>query len=265
MSDILVEVARGGAVEIVTINRPDALNSLSMPLTAELESYFRRLAKRPEVRVVILAAAGRAFCAGVDLKGWKKPEEKSASYHYLATQTSIGDIYRAMRACPQPIIACAAGAACGGGFSLLLASDIRIAAPNLRMNAAYIRIGLGGCDMASSYLLPRLVGKALASELLLTGRFIDAERSLRLGLVNDIVSEEGLMDAALAYADDMLATSPLGLRLTKQALDLNVDAPSMDAAMALEDRQQVLLAGTADAREAVDAFVAKRAPDFVGN
>ena len=169
---------------------------------------------------------------------------------------------RAVRACPQPIIALAQGAAAGGGLSLLLASDVRYAAPDFRCNAAYIRIGLGGCDMASSYFLPRLVGASLAAEMILTGRFVAAERALSSGLVSEIVEPEALLDHGLALAHDMLATSPYGLRLSKQALSLNIDAQSLEAAMAIEDRQQVILSATEDYKEAITAFVEKRPPSY---
>jgi enoyl-CoA hydratase/carnithine racemase len=176
----------------------------------------------------------------------------------------IGNVIRAMRAAPQPIVALGHGAACGGGFSLLLASDIRFGAPTLRMNAAYIKIGLGGCDIGSSYLLPRLVGASVASELILTGRFIDAERALRVGLLSDVVPEEALLETGLALAREMLETLPNGLRMTKELLSLNIDAPSMEAAMAAEDRQQVLLSATLDHAEAMNAFIEKRTPDYTG-
>ena len=223
--------------------------------------YFGGLADRPEVRVVILRGAGRGFCAGLDIQEDRTSDETPV-LRTLRTQTRIGNIYRKMRACPQPIVALGHGAACGGGLSLLLASDVRYAAPSFRANAAYIRIGLGGCDMASSYFLPRLVGASLASEMILTGRFIDAERALRAGLVSEIVEEAALLDRGLALADEMLATSPYGLRLSKQALNLNIDAQSLDAAMAIEDRQQVILSATEDHREALAAFLEKRAPDY---
>ena len=132
------------------------------------------------------------------------------------------------------------------------------------MNAAYIKIGLGGCDMGSSYFLPRLVGSSLASELILTGRFINAERALRLGLLSDVVAEDQLLETGLALAGEMLLTSPNGLRMSKQALNINIDAPSLDAAMAVEDRQQVILAATEDARVAMTAFLEKRPPSYRG-
>lgn len=263
MADIL-DIQSKGAIEIVALNRPDQLNALSPDLVDKLSSYFEALHQRPEVRVIILRANGRAFCAGLDLKGWSPASGATPILSAQSTQKRIGDVFRRMRSCPQPIIACGHGAACGGGFSLLLAADVRLAAPDLRMNAAYIRIGLGGADMGSSYFLPRLVGRSLASELLLTGRFINAERALRAGLVSDIVPHEELLDAALALAEDMLLATPAGLRLTKQALELNTDAQSLEAAMAIEDRQQVLLSMTPDAQEARRAFLEKRKPNYAG-
>jgi enoyl-CoA hydratase/carnithine racemase len=259
VSELLIETR--GQVEIVTLNRPDRLNALNEGLVDELNAYFGGLADRPEVRVVILRGAGRGFCAGLDIQEDRSSGETPV-LRTLRTQTRIGNIYRKMRACPQPIIALGHGAACGGGLSLLLASDVRYATPDFRANAAYIRIGLGGCDMASSYFLPRLVGASLATEMILTGRFIDAERALRAGLVSEIVDEDALLERGLALADEMLATSPHGLRLSKQALNLNIDAQSLDAAMAIEDRQQVILSVTEDHREALTAFLEKRAPEY---
>nr|WP_221235048.1 enoyl-CoA hydratase-related protein [Sphingopyxis panaciterrulae] len=250
-----------GAVEIATLNRPERLNALNGDLVDELNAYFGGLAERREVRVVILRGAGRGFCAGLDIQEDRATDETPV-LRTLRTQTSIGNIYRKMRACPQPIIALGHGAAAGGGLSLLLASDVRYAAPSFRCNAAYIRIGLGGCDMASSYFLPRLVGASLAAEMILTGRFIDAGRALSAGLVSEIVDEDELLDRGIALAGEMLATSPHGLRLSKQALNLNIDAPSLEAAMAIEDRQQVILSATEDHREALAAFLEKRTPAY---
>lgn len=265
MSDTLL-IERRGDIEIATLNRPDALNSLNAELTQTLNDYFGGLAERLDVRVVILRGAGRAFCAGLDIKSSMdgKTSDETPVLRTLRTQTNIGNIYRKMRACPQPIIALAQGAACGGGLSLLLASDVRIAAPSLRANAAYIKIGLGGCDMASSYFLPRLVGASLASEMILTGRFIHADRALSSGLVSDVVDEDKLLDAGLALAHEMLLTAPWGLRLSKQALGLAIDAPSLEAAMAVEDRQQVVLGATQDHIEAMTAFLEKRRPTYSG-
>lgn len=254
-----------GAIEVVTLNRPEVLNALSPVMVGELLTYFGELEDRSEVRVVVLRAEGRAFCAGLDLKGWERPEGRTQGRHGMNTQIMIGNIYRRMRACPQPIIALGQGAAAGGGMSLLLAADVRYGTPTLRMNSAFIRMGFSGCDMGSSYFLPRMVGSSLAAEMLLTGRFIDAERAWRHGLISEIVDESALLETGLRLAAEMLENSPEGLRMTKKVLGLNIDAPSLDAAMALEDRQQILLSTCADQQEAVRAFLEKRKPVFSDN
>jgi enoyl-CoA hydratase len=154
------------------------------------------------------------------------------------------------------------GAACGGGFALALASDVRLAGESARMNAAFIRIGLSACDMGVSYFLPRLVGGSVASELMLTGRFIEAERALRVGLVSKVVPDDALEGEAAALAREMLAATPLGLRLTKECLNASVDAPSLESAIAMEDRNQVLCTQTRDFREGIAAFLEKREPHY---
>jgi enoyl-CoA hydratase/carnithine racemase len=262
MSEQPITIDARGAIEVVSLNRPTKLNAMDEPLIRALLAYFTELREREEIRVVILRAEGRAFCAGLDLAGWPKDESAGPVHQVWRTQRLIASVMQAMRKCPQPVIACAQGPACGGGFSLLLASDVRYAAPDLRMNAAYIKIGLGGCDMGASYFLPRLVGASVASEYLLTGRFMTANKALICGLVSEIVPVDTLLDKALALADEMLLTSPMGLRLTKDALNLNIDAASMEHAFALEDRQQVLLSGTADSLEARQAFFEKRDPQW---
>jgi enoyl-CoA hydratase/carnithine racemase len=263
MSYETLKMDRRGAIEIVSLNRPEALNAISPGMAEELTDYFEGLKARLDIRVVILRAEGRLFCSGADL-GTNAFAEAGAgrAKRQMAMQKIYSGIVRAMRGCPQPIIALIHGAACGGGMSLALASDIRYAAPNARMNAAYIRVGLGGCDMGAGYLLPRLVGLSNASEFLLTGRFIDAHRALRMGLVSEVVPEDQLLATGLALAGDMLKTAPMGLRLTKETLNAQIDAPSLDAGLLLEDRQQVILLETADHKEAVKAFLEKRAPVY---
>ncbi|NWG54719.1 MAG: enoyl-CoA hydratase/isomerase family protein [Hydrogenophilaceae bacterium] len=256
-------VERKGPVAHVTLNRPESLNALNRELTDALTACFEGFYRDYDIRVVVLKGAGRAFCAGLDLKGYDAaPRDQRSVQHGFDTQTRIRDIYKAMRRCPQPIVALVHGAACGGGFSLALASDIRIAGESARMNAAYIRIGLTGCDMGSSYFLPRLVGQTMASELLLTGRFVEAREAKEIGLVNRVVPDAQMEEAAAPLIEAMLANTPMGLRLTKDAINFSIDAPSMDAAMAMEDRQQVLTAQTHDHREALSAFLEKRPPNY---
>lgn len=258
-----LKLERRGAIEILSLSRPEALNALSPEMIGEIGDYFRGLASRLDARVVIVRGEGRHFCAGADLDSVAFVEAGGGrAQRQMAMQRLYSGAVRAMRACPQPIVALVHGAACGGGFSLALAADVRYAAPNARMNAAYIRVGLGGCDMGAGYLLPRLVGLSNASEFLLTGRFIDAERALRMGLVSEVVAEDKLLEAGLALAEDMLKAAPMGLRMTKESLNAEIDASSLEAALAIEDRQQVILIETADHREAVAAFREKRAAVF---
>lgn len=256
---ILVE--RKGEVDWVTLNRPEILNAISTEMVTELRDYFGGLSAEASVRIVVLRGAGRAFCAGLDVKAFSSRVEQPFSGG-MGFQSYLSEVYVMMRRCPQPIIALIQGAACGGGMSFALASDIRIAGESARMNAAYIRVGLSACDMGSSYFLPRLVGTSVASELLLTGRFIDAERSLRTGLVSEVVPDDRLDAAAQTYIEEMLGTSPMGLRLTKEGVNMAIDAPSLEAAMAIENRNQLLCVQTRDAQEGMRAFVEKRPPVY---
>ncbi|NBC23401.1 MAG: enoyl-CoA hydratase/isomerase family protein [Gammaproteobacteria bacterium] len=254
-------VEKEGGIDWLTLNRPDALNAMSRTMMLELQHYFGELYTDHSVRAVVLRGAGRGFCAGLDLKE-ERSDEPGGAVTGLRVQRRVSEIVMRMRRAPQPIISLIHGPASGGGFALALASDIRIAGPKARMNAAFIRIGLTACDVGVSYFLPRLVGSALASELLLTGRFIDAERAKAVGLVSDVVPDEGLEDAGRSIAGEILANSPVGVRLTKECLNMSVDAGSLEAVIAMEDRQQILVSTTGDMREGVAAFMEKRAPRY---
>jgi enoyl-CoA hydratase/carnithine racemase len=257
-----LQVELKGDVAWVTLARPECLNALNAQLARELRSFFGGLDAKSQARVVVLRAQGRAFCAGYDLKeadvGGRSVEDM------LEVQSGIRDIMVAMRRCPQPVIGIVQGAASGGGFALALACDVRLATPDARMNAAFIRLGLSGCDMGVSYFLPRMVGSSVASEYLLTGRFMDAQRALALGLVSRIGTPAELEAEAQALADDMLQATPLGLRLTKDALRHAIDGPSMEAVMAMEDRNQILCTQSDDFAEGIAAFLEKRRPRFAG-
>jgi enoyl-CoA hydratase/carnithine racemase len=239
-----------------TMNRPDRLNALNPRLVEELRDFFTGLYWRRDVRVVVLRGAGRAFCAGLDLKERSGDNADRSVGAGLTGQRRISEIVIAMRRCPQPIIAC------GGGFALALASDVRIATPTLKMNAAFIRIGLSACDIGVSYFLPRMVGSSVAAEYMLTGRFMGAERAYQLGLVSRIVEPDALEAEARDFAADMLHATPLGLRLTKEALNHAIDAQGLEAAIAMEDRNQILCAQDGDFGEGVRAFLEKRKPVY---
>ncbi len=253
-----------GPVVHLTLNRPDALNAINTAMVTELRDFFSALAERADLRIVVMRGAGRAFCAGLDIKASAQGETATPFGAGMGFQGYLAEVYIRMRRAPQPIISLLQGPACGGGFAFALASDIRIAADNARMNAAFIRIGLSACDMGASYFLPRLIGTSIASELMLTGNFIDAERALATGLVSKVVPLATLDTAADDLVEAMLGTSPMGLRLTKEGLNLAIDAPGLEAAMAIENRNQVLCARTEDAKEGMRAFVEKRAPNYTG-
>jgi enoyl-CoA hydratase/carnithine racemase len=255
-------VRKEGPVDWVTLNRPDSLNALNRTMLLELQHYFGELAIDDAVRVVVLTGAGRGFCAGLDLKEASSGELGGGPVSGLRLQRRVSEIIVRMRRAPQPIVALLNGVASGGGFALALASDIRIAAPSARMNSAAIRIGLTGCDIGISYFLPRIVGSALASELLLTGRFVDAQRALAAGLVSRVVAYDELAAAGREIADEIVRNAPLGVRLTKECLNASLDAGSLEAVIALEDRQQILAAQTGDLREGIAAFLEKRKAVF---
>lgn len=257
-----LSIRKDGAVDHLTLNRPDSLNALNRRMVDELLDYFDALYWDKSVRIVVVRGAGKAYCAGLDLKERDNSAGPNTPANGLTRQRQISEIVMRMRRCPQAIVSLVHGPACGGGFALALASDIRIAGASARMNAAFIRIGLSACDIGVSYFLPRLVGVSVASELMLTGRFINADRALRVGLVSDVVPDDKMEDAAAPYIDEMLTTSPLGLRMTKECLNMSVDAGSLEAAVAMEDRNQILCAQTGDFQEGVRAFLEKRRPAY---
>lgn len=256
----LISVEVRGSVHYLTLNRPETLNAINTEMVGELSDYFGSLFHNRECRIVVMKGAGKAFCAGLDIKAHGDGEPPFGGG--FGFQGFLADVYIKMRRCPQPIISLIQGAACGGGFAFALASDIRIGAQNMKMNAAFIKLGLSACDMGVSYFLPRLVGVSVASELMMTGRFIHAERALAVGLVSQIVPEAELDVAGEVFVEEMLATSPMGLRLTKEGLNMAVDATSLEAAMAIENRNQVLCARTEDVKEGMRAFIEKRKPVY---
>ena len=256
-----IEIEKRGAVDWLTLNRPEHLNAINVQMVTDLRDYFGALA---EDRIVVMRGAGRAFCAGLDIKASSAGETSQPFGYGFGFQGYLAEVYIRMRRCPQPIVSLVKGPACGGGFAFVLASDIRVAGQSARMNAAFIRIGLSACDMGASYFLPRLIGTSIASELMLTGRFIHADRAYATGLVSAVVPDEQLEQAAQVYVDEMLATSPMGLRMTKEGLNFAIDAAGLEAAMAIENRNQLMCARTNDAKEGMRAFIEKRSPVYTG-
>ena len=250
-------------VVLLTISRPDRLNALTFGMFAELRQFCNDIAEDDTARVVVLTGAGRAFCAGLDLDdAGTLPGMTTAEM--VRGQESWSDAITAFRRIPQPVVAAVNGAAAGAGFSLALAADVRLASPAARFNAAFVKIGLTGGDCGSSWALPRVVGLGHASEILMTGRMVDAEEAVRIGLVNRVVAPEELLPAALELAALIAGNSPLGVRLTKQVVLANVDATSLRQAAELENRGQVLTSRTEDMAEALRAFREKRLPVYTG-
>ena len=264
----VIEVDREhDGVAVLTLNRPESRNAMDAALIAALRETLGSLRGDRDCRVIVLTGAGAGFCAGLDLKVGATPPAAAGLDHAqagLATQQSIAELVPRMRAMPQPIIAAVNGAASGGGLALALASDIRIAATSARFNVAFIRVGLSGCDIGVSWLLPRLIGASRAYELMLTGRFVDADEALRIGLVVRVVPDGQVVDAALESAALILANSPFGVHMTKEVMWSQLEVGSLVAGIDLENRTQLLASTTSDMEEALAAFLEKRPPQFGG-
>jgi enoyl-CoA hydratase len=259
-----LKLEREGALAWLTLDRPQRLNAMSRQLVTELRDFFTSLPEDRQTRVVVLRGAGRAFCAGLDLKESHSEDhgEGAGVAAGLRAQRRIAELVLLMRRAPQPIIACVHGAASGGGFALALGADVRLAGESARMNAAFIRIGLSACDVGVSYFLPRMVGASIAAELLLTGNFVDAARAEKIGLVSRVVPDADLEATARALGGDILRNSPLGVRLTKECLNMSLDAGSLEQVIAMEDRNQILCTRSDDFGEGVRAFLEKRPPKY---
>jgi len=259
---LLVDRPRTG-ITVATLNRPDQLNALTFAMFDDLAQLAAEIAADDGARVLVLTGAGRGFCAGLDLADAATLPDMPAA-RFLEGQERWSRAITSLRRLPKPVIAAVNGPAAGAGFSLALAADNRIAAPAARFNAAFIKIGLTGGDCGSSWMLPRIVGLGHAYEILLTGRLVEADEAARIGLVNRVVPAGDLLASALETAGLIAANSPLGVRLTKQVVQANVDAPSLEAAVELENRNQTLAAGTDDMVEAFTAFREKRPAAFTG-
>ena len=249
-------------VTLLTLNRPDRLNALDAALVRALSAELDRIRTDRDCRVVVLTEAGRAFCAGLDLRGYGDGRTDGEPLEALDRQREIAHLTEQLHALPQPVIAAVNGAAAGGGLALVCASDIRIASTSAAFKVSFITAGYSACDIGVSWLLPRLVGAGHAHELMLTGRRFEADEAARIGLVVRTTTDEELLDAALSSARAVLANAPAQVELTKQGMWLALELASLKSAIELENRQQVITAMTQDSREASAAFLDKRAPVF---
>ena len=229
-----------GAIGVLTLNRPKSLNAVNHVMRDELRKFLAERAVDFDTRVILLTGAGRGFCAGLDIKDPAIMTSSYAPKEAYEAQRAFSELILMMRRCPQPIIGAINGVACGAGFSMAMACDVRLATPATRFQAAYINLGFGGADMGSSWLLPRAVGAANAARYLLTGDFMLAEEALRIGFVQEIADGDALMEQGMKLARNMAGKSPLGLRVTKEALEQNCGGVSLEEAIRLEDRNQAL-------------------------
>lgn len=262
---VVARTEPAAGVALLTLDRPDKLNAMTAELVQELHDHLDAIAVDPAVRVVVLTGRGRGFCAGLDLRGYgtaPHTDHLGRTQAGFAVQKHIASLIPKLRSLPQPVIAAVNGAAAGGGFALVLGSDVRLASRSAKFNAAFIRIGLSACDIGTSWLLPRLVGAARAQELMLTGRVFDAEEAYRIGLVVDLLDDEALLDAAMTKAHEIMQNSPFGVALTKEGMWGALEIPALQNAIDLENRQQIMASATADHREALMAFLERRPPDY---
>jgi enoyl-CoA hydratase len=212
-----------------------------------------------------VTGAGRGFCAGLDLHGYGAAPENEGSDEprdRLANQQHMSTLILELRALPQPVIAAVNGPAAGFGLALALGCDIRYASPEAVFRAAFINIGVSNCDMGTSWLLPRLIGASRSHELMLTGRRVDAEEALRIGLVADVAGDGRLGERALEAATQIAGLAPWGVRLTKRGIWTALEIPSEQTAVEYEDRQQIMSTFGAAVPEAVGAFLEKRPAEF---
>lgn len=264
MSDVVLAEDAAPHVRLIKLNRPEQLNAINSELCTALHLELERAAADRSCRVIVVTGEGRGFCAGLDLRGYGQApgnDGTDEARDSFSNQQHMSRLILRLRATPQPVIAAVNGPAAGFGLALALGSDIRYAARSAVFRAAFINIGLSNCDMATSWLLPRLIGASRAHELMLTGRRVPSDEAERIGLVADVVEDERLPERALEGAEQIAAWAPWGVRLTKQGMWTALEIPQQ-AAVEYEDRQQIMgLHGIAP-REAISAYLEKRPATF---
>ncbi|MFW9896282.1 MAG: enoyl-CoA hydratase/isomerase family protein [Candidatus Thorarchaeota archaeon] len=268
---------REEGISIISLNRPKRLNAINFEMIEEFIDYLDYLDNNYDINAVIINGEGRAFSAGLDLIDMtslnnNKLYREDPRFRYLWTKDSmkvgfmlqkrITQIMIKLRRIPQPVIAAVKGPAYGGGFALSLAADIRIAGESAVFCNAFIKIGVTGADCGSSYWLSRIIGFSDAAEIIYTGKDVDANEAMRVRLVSRVVPDNDIIEESLKIARTLLKKSVLGLRLTKQAMNINVDAPSLEAAIELENQMQNVASQSNDPKEASLAFMQKREPKF---
>ena len=251
-------------IATITLNRPERKNPLTFDSYAELRDTFRALVYAPAVKAVIVAGAGGNFSSGGDVHEIIGPLTRMAMPELLAFTRMTGDLVKAMRGCPQPVIAALDGVCVGAGAIMAMASDLRLATPRTKTAFLFTKVGLAGCDMGACAILPRLIGQGRASELLFTGRVMTAEEGERWGFHNRLVAPEELNAAARTLAAELAAGPNFAHGITKTQLNIEWNV-SLDTAIEMEAQAQAICMQTNDFRRAFEAFAAKRTPVFEGN
>jgi enoyl-CoA hydratase/carnithine racemase len=265
MAPVLLVDEPAPHVRRIALNRPEQLNAMTAELCEALHEELRRTAVERSCRALILTGAGRGFCAGLDLHGYGAAPENDGSDEArdrLANQQHMSTLILQLRALPQPVVAAVNGPAAGFGLALALGADIRYASRRAVFRVAFINVGVSNCDMATSWLLPRLIGASRSHELMLTGRRVDAEEALRIGLVAEVLDADQLLTRALEAALQIASLAPWGVRLTKRGMWAALEIPSEQMAVEFEDRQQIMSTFGKAPPEAIAAFLEKRPAEF---
>jgi enoyl-CoA hydratase/carnithine racemase len=261
-SHFLFEVS--GGVATLTLNRPERKNPLTFDSYAELRDLFRALAYADDVKAVVIAGAGENFCSGGDVHDIIGPLTKLDMPGLLAFTRMTGDLVKAIRACPQPVVAAVDGICAGAGAILALASDIRLGTARSKTAFLFTRVGLAGCDMGACALLPRVIGQGRAAELLYTGRSMSGAEAERWGFFNSLQEPEGLLDAAYDFAQSLADGPTFAHGMTKKMLQQEWNM-GVDEAIEAEAQAQAICMATNDFHRAYHAFVAKQKPEFEGD
>jgi enoyl-CoA hydratase/carnithine racemase len=251
-------------VGVITLNRAERKNPLTFDSYAELRDLFRALRETDAARCIVLTGAGGNFCSGGDVHEIIGPLTERDAAGLLEFTRMTGDLVKAMRACPQPIVAAVDGICAGAGAILAMASDFRLATPRAKTSFLFTRVGLAGCDMGACSILPRIIGQGRASELLFTGRSMSADEGAAWGFFNRLISPDELLNESLALAAQIASGPTLAHAMTKKMLHAEWSL-SVDAAIDAEAEAQAICMRTEDFRRAYLAFAAKQKPQFRGN
>ena len=253
-----------GRVGLITLNRPERKNPLTFESYAELRDFFRALVDVKEVRAIVITGAGGNFCSGGDVHEIIGPLTRMDAVGLRKFTQMTGDLVKAMRACPQPIVAAVDGVCAGAGAILAMASDFRLGTARAKTAFLFTRVGLAGCDMGACAILPRLIGHGRASELLFTGRSMLADEALAWGFFNRLTAPEEVLSESVALATEIAQGPTFAHAMTKKMLHAEWNM-TIDAAIDAEAEAQAVCMETRDFHRAYDAFVAKQKPKFEGD